>query len=75
LQRLSCGCRFARSWDALEVKDRGLVGRAFGIFLEHLAVSDDDVQWRAKLMAHIRQELALCLAGDLGAGLRFGDLK
>ena len=49
--------------DPLEVRQEGVCVEVLGLLLEHLGVADDGVQRRPQLVAHVRQELRLVLAG------------
>ena len=49
--------------DPLEVREERLLVEVLGLLLEHLGVADDGVQRRPQLVAHVRQELRLVLAG------------
>ena len=53
-------------WIFLQVALILVVAVVRGHFLQHFAVTDDGVERRAQLVAHVRQEIALGLVGRLG---------
>src|ERR1039458_1184982 len=52
--------------DFAEIRQQVLMPAIVGHLLQHLAITDDRIQRRAELMAHVRQEGALGAVGFLG---------
>jgi len=59
--------------DLLQVLEIGDPAVGFGLLLQHLAVADDGVERRAKLMGHGSEKGALDLAGTFGGPAAGGD--
>ena len=51
-----------------------LLAEVLGLLLEHLGVADDGVERRPQLVAHVRQELRLVLAGLFELAVRLLEL-
>ena len=56
----------ARPLDLRQVRDHRLVAGVFRVLAQDLAVTDDRVERRTELVAHVRHELALDFVGLLG---------
>src|SRR6202012_1930837 len=65
----------ARSFDFREVRNQRVLAAVGSILLKDLTIADDRIEWRAQLVTHISQKLALCLVGYLRELARLLELE
>ena len=54
----------SRRMDVAHIVGLLLIQLAEHLLLEYFGKADDRIEWRAQLMAHVREELGLVLAGN-----------